>query len=83
MHSVNYFLSSQVIEGVDVLRELKTASRINPAGIGSDSQQTTESHVTSHVDFITSLAVMPYKKHQISQHFLISASHDGVIKLWK
>ena len=83
MNSVNYFLRSQVIEGVDVLRELKTASRINPAGIGSDSTQTTESHVTYYVDFITSLVVMPYKKHQISQHFIISASYDGVIKLWK
>ena len=33
-----------------MLCQLKTASRINPAGIGSDYYtQTTESHVTSHV----------------------------------
>ena len=78
-----HFYSSKVIEGFDVLYELKTASRINPTGIGSDSTQTTESQVTSHVDYITSLTVMIYKKYQISQYFLISASHDGVIKLWK
>ena len=50
-----------------MLCELKTASRINLAGIGSDSTQTTESHVTSHIDFITSLAVMPYKCSVIHQ----------------
>ena len=74
--------SSQVIEGVDVLRELKTASRRGGGGGGGDGM--TESHVVSHVDSITSLAVIPYKSPQnLTQQLIISASRDGIIKLWK
>lgn len=36
-------------------------------------------HSSLHVDFVTDLVVVPYKQ----QQFLVSASHDGVIKYWK
>ena len=76
-----HFLSAQVIEGVDVLRELRAATR--SGGASSESPQN-DSHIISHIDYITSLAIMPYKSPQnVTQQFLISSSHDGVIKLWK
>ncbi|XP_019859703.1 PREDICTED: phosphoinositide 3-kinase regulatory subunit 4-like [Amphimedon queenslandica] len=76
--------SSQVIEGVEVLRELKTASRGGGGGGSTGGDDSTESHVMSHVDCITSLAVIPYKSPQnLTQQFIISASRDGIIKLWK
>ena len=76
-----HFLSAQVIEGVDVLRELRAATR--SGGASSESPQN-DSHIISHVDYITTLAIMPYKSPQnVTQQFLISSSHDGVIKLWK
>ena len=75
--------SSQVIEGVEVLRELKTASRGGGGG-STGGDDSTGSHVMSHVDCITSLAVIPYKSPQnLTQQFIISASRDGIIKLWK
>ena len=68
---------------MEVLRELKTVTRTSViAGSGTDTSQT-EPHVYSHVDYITSLGVIPYKNHHVTQQLLISASHDGVIKLWK
>ena len=53
-----YFLSAQVIESVDALRELRAA--IRSVGASSESPQN-DSHIISHVDYITSLAIMPYK----------------------
>ena len=66
-----------------MLRELKTASRRGGGG-GGGGDSTTESHVVSHVDSITSLAVIPYKSPQnLTQQLIISASRDGIIKLCK
>ena len=79
------YYSSQVIEGVEVLRELKSVSRSSVSSIQGPIPEPSDSnsHIQSHVDYITSLAVIPHKSHQMSQHFLVSSSHDGVIKLWK
>ena len=80
--SWNVLYSSQVIEGVEVTRELKTVPK-TAAGSGQVYEMPrAESHMLSHVDYITALAVTPYKQ-QLQQQFIISASHDGVIKLWK
>ncbi len=77
--------SSQVIEGVEVLRELKSVSRSSVSSSHGPIPDNSESdsQIQSHVDYITSLAVIPHKSHHMSQNFLISSSHDGVIKLWK
>ena len=74
--------SSQVIEGVEVTRELKTVSKSAATSSQGQELPQAESHMLSHVDYITALAVTPYKQQQ-QQQFIISASHDGVIKLWK
>lgn len=77
--------SSQVIEGVEVFRELKSVSRSSVGtGTGMDTTQQSDSHVPqSHVDYITSLAAIQHKSHHLTQHFLISSAHDGTIKLWR
>ena len=62
-----------------MLRELKMASRRGGGGGGGGDGKT-----ESHVDSITSLAVIPYKSPQnLTQQLIISASRDGIIKLWK
>lgn len=77
------FRSSQVIEGVEVFRELKSVSR-SSVGTSIDTTQQSDSHVPqSHVDYITSLAAILHKSHHVTQHFLISSAHDGTIKLWR
>ena len=45
----------------------------------SEAGQAESAHANLHVDFITDLAVIPYKQ----QQFIVSASQDGVLKYWK
>lgn len=77
-----FFFSSQVIEGVEVTRELTTAIKSTASTSQSLEPPHSESHMINHVDYITALTVIPYKQAQ-QQQFIVSASHDGVIKLWK
>ncbi len=70
----------KIIEGVEVINELCSPS--NPPGAPVSSPDPLQLHPTpahSHVDFITDLSIVPYK----NQQFVVSASHDGVFKLWK
>ena len=71
---------SKIIEGVEVFKELRSSPGAS-SGLPSspDSLQLESTHSHSHVDFITDLALVPYK----NQQFIVSASHDGVLKLWK
>ena len=66
--NIHFSFKTQVIEGVEVFREMK--STLDTTGT-ADEQAATE----SHVDFITDLA--------INQQFILSSSHDGILKLWK
>ena len=71
---------SKIIEGVDVFREVCSSSVSPGNGAASpDSQQPESAHMHSHVDFVTDLDIVPYK----NQQFIVSASHEGVLKLWK
>ena len=56
-------ISSQVIEGMEVLRELKSVTRSSATSIASPSSESshTNSPMYSHVDYVTSLAVISYK----------------------
>ena len=71
-----------MIEGVEVMKEI-TQSMMSSSGgpSSSESQPPPEvsSHQHSHIDFVTDLSVVPYK----NQQFIVSASRDGVLKLWK
>ena len=49
----------------------------NPDDLLPEASLTSSQH--SHIDFITDLSIVPYK----NQQFIVSASHDGVLKLWK
>ena len=71
---------SKIIEGVDVFKEVLSPS-VSPGngGVSPDSQQPESAHMHSHVDFVTDLDIVPYK----NQQFIVSASHEGVLKLWK
>ena len=67
-----------MIEGVEVFKELSVSS--SAAGGGANPEipaETVAQH--SHIDFITDLSLVPYK----NQQFIVSASRDGVLKLWK
>ena len=68
-----------------MIRELKSVSRASVSSISGPSPEfsQSDSYAHSHVDYVTSLAVIPHKSHHLMQHLLISSSHDGVIKLWK
>lgn len=48
-------------------------------GASGEAGPAESAHSSVHVDFITALAVVPYKQ----QQFIVSASQDGVIKYWK
>ena len=84
---ISHSTRSRIIEGVDVFKEIlssssgsfssSTSSSSTSSVVGST--QTESSHMHSHVDFVCDLAIVPYK----NQQFLVSASHEGVIKLWK
>ncbi len=79
MHNV---YRSRIIEGVDVFKEVlitTTGSLSTTHPPTSSVQSESSSHMYSHVDFITDLALLPYK----NQQFLVSSSHDGVLKIWK
>lgn len=71
---------SRIIEGVEVLKEVCTPAS-SPSGSTPTPPdpvaQPESAHVHSHVDFITDLSLVPYKSHQ----FVVSTSHDGVLKL--
>ena len=45
----------------------------------TDAGNGESAHSSLHVDFITDLSMVAYKQYQ----FMVSASHDGVIKYWK
>ena len=80
MALVFFSCRSKIIEGVDVFREAWSSSPSPGNGAASpDSQQPGSAHMHSHVDFVTDLDIVPYK----NQQFIVSASHDGVLKLWK
>ena len=83
-----------MIEGVDVFTEMKSAMTGGSSGgaaslasfvhsvasSGGEAGSSGESaHSSLHVDFITDLSMVAYKQYQ----FIVSASHDGVIKYWK
>ena len=74
---------SKVIEGVEVTKEITQSVTLSGAASNSDSLLPSEvsspSSQHSHIDFITDLSIVPYK----NQQFIVSASHDGVLKLWK
>lgn len=73
---------SKVIEGVEVTTEITqsvASSAAIPDSDGLMPDVSSPSYQHSHIDFITDLAVVPYK----NQQFIVSASHDGVLKLWK
>ena len=75
---------SKITEGVDVFMEVCSVGAMPSASgqIGTSEAGQAESahcHSTLHVDFITDIAVVPYKQ----QQFIVSASQDGVIKYWK
>ncbi|XP_064396061.1 phosphoinositide 3-kinase regulatory subunit 4-like [Halichondria panicea] len=90
LHSkkIHFDYKSRIIEGVDVFKEvlITTAGNLsssttssNPTHHTSNVLSESSSHMHSHVDFITDLAVVPYK----NQQFIVSSSHDGVLKIWK
>jgi WD40 repeat protein len=72
----------KVIEGVEVTKEI-TQSVMSSSGDPSSPDglppPEASSHQHSHIDFVTDLSVVPYK----NQQFIVSASRDGVLKLWK
>lgn len=73
---------SKVIEGVEVTKEITqsvASSAAIPDSDGLMPDVSSPSYQHSHIDFITDLSVVPYK----NQQFIVSASHDGVLKLWK
>lgn len=79
---------SKIIEGVDVFAEMKSASSggATPSTSSAVHSMTSgdvgggeSAHSSLHVDFITDLSMVAYKQYQ----FIVSASHDGVIKYWK
>lgn len=70
---------SKVIEGVEVTKEITQSVASSAAVADSDGLMTEVSYQHSHIDFITDLSIVPYK----NQQFIVSASHDGVLKLWK
>ena len=71
-----------MIEGVEVTKEI-TQSMTSSSGAHSSTDGApppeVSSHQHSHIDFITDLSIVPYK----NQQFIVSASRDGVLKLWK
>ena len=75
-----------MIEGVEVTKEI-TQSVMSSSGGGPSSPEglpppeaaAVSSHQHSHIDFVTDLSIVPYK----NQQFIVSASRDGVLKLWK
>ena len=76
------FTRLRIIEGVEVLKEVCTPESSPSGGTPTPPDpvaQPESAHVHSHADFITDLSLVPYKSHQ----FVVSASHDGVLKLWK
>ena len=81
-----YFLlyRSKITEGVDVFMEVYSVGA-TPSSSGqlgsspSDVGPAESAHSSVHVDFVTDLAVVPYKQ----QQFVVSCSQDGVIKYWK
>ena len=75
---------SKVIEGVEVIKEITQSTTSSGAPASQDGVIPHETSPPSsqphpHIDFITDLSVVPYK----NQQFIVSASHDGVLKLWK
>ena len=68
----------KVIEGVEVLKELPVSTN-SSASVTSDLPSSEAVPQHSHIDFITDVSIVPYK----NQQFIVSASHDGVLKLWK
>ena len=83
INKYTYTDRSKVIEGVEVTKEITQSMTPSSAVSNSDSLLPTEvsspSSQHSHIDFITDLSIVPYK----NQQFIVSASHDGVLKLWK
>lgn len=73
-----------MIEGVEVIKEITqsvTSSGVTASHDGVIAHETSppSSQPHPHVDSITDLSIVPYK----NQQFIVSASHDGVLKLWK
>lgn len=71
-----------MIEGVEVMKEITQSMMSSSGGPSSPESQPppeVSSHQHSHIDFVTDLSIVPYK----NQQFIVSASRDGVLKLWK
>ena len=71
-----------MIEGVEVMKEITQSMTSSSATHNSSDglpPPEVSSHQHSHIDFITDISIVPYK----NQPFIVSASHDGVLKLWK
>ena len=70
----------KVIEGVEVLQELPVSPNSSAMAAATSDIPSSESLPQhSHIDFITDVSIVPYK----NQQFIVSASYDGVLKLWK
>ena len=89
-HTVCLLCRSKVIEGVEVTKEITQSTTLPtsvapssgdnfPPSESATSSLSSSAQQHSHIDFITDLSIVPYK----NQQFIVSASRDGVLKLWK
>ncbi|XP_040103086.1 phosphoinositide 3-kinase regulatory subunit 4 [Oryx dammah] len=72
--SVSYY--RKVIEGTEVVQEIQNKQKVGPSDDGP--RRGPESLPVGHHDIITDVATF-----QTTQGFIVTASRDGIVKVWK
>lgn len=72
--SVSYY--RKVIEGTEVVQEIQNKQKVGPSDDGP--RRGPESLPVGHHDIITDIATF-----QTTQGFIVTASRDGIVKVWK
>ncbi|XP_063160043.1 phosphoinositide 3-kinase regulatory subunit 4 [Candoia aspera] len=72
--SVSYY--RKIIEGTEVVQEIQNKHKMGPTD--ETPRRGPESLPVGHHDIITDIATF-----QTTQGFIVTASHDGIVKVWK
>ncbi|KAM9723786.1 LOW QUALITY PROTEIN: phosphoinositide 3-kinase regulatory subunit 4 [Menidia menidia] len=76
LHCPSVLYSRKIIEGTEVIQEIHSKQK---SGVAEDSpRRGPESLPVGHHDIITDIATF-----QTTQGFIVTASRDGIVKVWK